>query len=700
LKQPVFIRIYSNQQLQEIKQFPDAQIIIGSGDDAQLQLEGEGLSSLHAMIEERTDGYYLTDLGSESGTFVEEQKIVEHKLETGSSFSLGSYTIEFFIGVPKPSKLQSKPPLLKHLDKAKPATPSLPTNKEIKVASPIKEKSSEKKTTGVETPVLPKTTTGSAPKKNTIENKDSGTTKKVNTKVPPAVQEKNTPIKGSKNEKFDPNKFSKRTFAPASEIKDLSNVISPATGSRVQVVVAWKERVLSTYYYNHGQSVSIGSSPANDIVVPLVGFSKTSFKLFSFEQSLKVYLSPEMKGEYTQHGHNLSLSELMMSNAFPKKGELFEVELAQNEMLKIGFASDEMHIYIKYAEESTKPIVGPFLDLSFSEFTSIIFAILTVAIFGLYMLIYSPDIEEELKQDQPIRRAVVTFRPPKVKPPTPPKKEAVVGRVAVRKPKPKKTKLRATSVKNIKKKSGKSAKVASSKPKKRRRRRGSARKGGAVKTGKSGSTAKTKTRNLKKFGMFGAFGGKGANTKLDKVFDGAGGISGLSGTNTGFSGQKSQRKGSNLGSRLKATGVSGKTSSTVAIGDVGTKGKGTGISGTGTGGFGSHQKVNVKLAGNEAEFIGTIDREAIRRVLNAEKRAFAHCYNVELKKNSNVYGKLKLQWTIIEGGEVEKVKVVSNTTGSKKIARCMMNKLENLRFPEPPPDQQATVVYPWVFSTQ
>ncbi len=677
MKPPVFLRIYFNNQLQEIMQFKDAQIVIGNGEEALLSLDHNDISPVHTIIEERPDNYYLTDMGSATGTLKNDERVVEAVIESGESFQVGPYKIEFFIGVPKPSLSSTKPPLLKHTKK----TPSQP-------ASLLKKEPSK-----LVVQLDPDTKVDEKPKAEEKPKTETSDSKKSN---PPIPKSTGIPIIPD----VKPTKYSKATFAPESKIKDINKVIKPGTGTRVEVTVAWQERILSTYYFSRGQEhVRIGSSLSNDIVVPLVGFSKSSFKLLSFADNAKVYLSSEMRGEYNQHGNDLIIADLMMNNAFPKVGEFYEVDLAQNEMIKITFPGDSIQIFVRYAEETSKPIPGPLLDLSFSEFTSILFAVATVAIFGLYMLIYSPEIDDPLKQDEPLRKAVVTFNPPKISRPPPvkqePKKQPPKKVVAQKK---KRATTRPTAVKNVNKKSGKAKPIARTDKKRRRSKIGSRKKGGAVKTGKSGATAKTRKKNLKKFTMLGAFGGGGANSKLDKVFSGGEGVAGLADSATGKSGQRTNRKGSGLGSRLKETG--GGAKSTVNIGGVGTKGKGTGSFGKGTGGFGQRKKVSVKLDSAEAEFIGRIDKEAIRRVLKQNSRAFRHCYNMELKKNSNLYGKVILQWTIVEGGEVENAKVASNALGSKKITRCMINKLEGLRFPEPPQNQQATIKYPWVFSTQ
>ena len=54
-----------------------------------------------------------------------------------------------------------------------------------------------------------------------------------------------------------------------------------------------KDRILSTYYFSReDEEVRIGSSPANDIVVPLVGFSKSSFASIIAKRTFVPPISP------------------------------------------------------------------------------------------------------------------------------------------------------------------------------------------------------------------------------------------------------------------------------------------------------------------------------------------------------------------------------------------------------------------------
>jgi hypothetical protein len=94
-----------------------------------------------------------------------------------------------------------------------------------------------------------------------------------------------------------------------------------------------------------------------------------------------------------------------------------------------------------------------------------------------------------------------------------------------------------------------------------------------------------------------------------------------------------------------------------------------------------------------------IDRELIRLKIRENVREFEHCYNLGLKEDKNLYGKIEVQWHIVDGGKVEKAIIKTSTIKNKTMETCMLTVLEKITFPEPPKDQIAEVIYPFVFSS-
>jgi outer membrane biosynthesis protein TonB len=325
------------------------------------------------------------------------------------------------------------------------------------------------------------------------------------------------------------------------------------------------------------------------------------------------------------------------------------------------------------------------------------------AILGLYMNIYTPSplLEDEAKLDEPIRKAVVTFQPrekkivevKEEKQEKPPEKPA---------PKPEKVRTSPKAHVETKGDPGAPSDVRPNPTLKQQKNKlvSSHKQGGAIKTApKEGANMKSEKPDPTKMGLLGVFGTKGTQAQINKAYSGSGELIGTADSATGYAGNADNRDGDNLGGKLKDTG-SGKGSSTVGIAGVGTKGRGTGGTGYGTGGIGTKGSVQINVGGQEADFSGSMDREAIRRVIREHLREIRNCYERELQRTPDLYGKVVITWDIVEGGRVSSAGVSRNEIGSANVGECIAARLKTWKFPDPPKDQVGRVSYPFVFSSQ
>ena len=754
MKQPILLRIFRENQLEGVKQFTDPQIIMGRHGDVQLELNDESVSPLHALIEERETGYYISDLGSQSGTFVSGHKIVEQKIESGQEFQVGSYRIQFFIGVPKPTKPPSpdvaqpetsassaaisssqtssppvtppkKPPLP---SSSKPVGSSLPPAAKPPLSSSSKPVGSSPPAAKLPLPSSSKPV-GSSPPAAKSSRQPPSSSKPVGSSLPPAAKSSRQPPSSSKpvgsslppaakpswqlpssstgpfsSSASKTSQVSKAvSFASPSLGREgrsgqsVSPIIRPDRGTVVEVLVAWRERVISSHHFNGKRTVTVGTNEKCDIIVPFLGSGKKRHQLLRIDSLATICVDQNISGDYIRDDlSKVSFADLVRKGRFSQTSNGYELQIAQGDMVRMGLHGDLISIYIRYVPETPKPLMAPILDLTSAEVTGVVLALVVSAVIGLYMMIYSPStIIDDEKADELMRRAVVTFTPPKK-----------IIRETIKKVTkvPTEKGERTTPPKPAKKEKAKSGRAAEVKPNRNKTRKKkkltSARSGGAKKTGKKGSGAKSQKVDPSQTGLLGVFGSKGTQKTLDQVYSGTGELQGVADTATGFSGQAEDRAGDDMGVRTKNTGAGGRGKSTVGISGVGTKGKGTGDFGQGQGGLNKKGRVVINMGGQEAEFVGSLDREAIRRVIRNNIKAIKNCYDRELNKNKNLYGKLVLRWNIIEQGRVTKAKVVSNSLGSPIVAKCIMTRLKTWRFPEPPPNTEGEVTYPFVFSSQ
>jgi pSer/pThr/pTyr-binding forkhead associated (FHA) protein len=70
-------------------------IKIGRSDQNDIIIDETDVSSVHAEVEFDYDGFYLTDLQSKNGTFIDGELIISRKLKDGNVITIGSYSLLF-----------------------------------------------------------------------------------------------------------------------------------------------------------------------------------------------------------------------------------------------------------------------------------------------------------------------------------------------------------------------------------------------------------------------------------------------------------------------------------------------------------------------------------------------------------------------------------------------------------------------------
>lgn len=700
MKKPVVLRIFKGDQLLGVKQFADlSQIVLGRAQgDVQVPLDDERVSLIHAAIEERDTGYFICDLGSENGTFKNGEPVLDAPIESGDIVQVGDFRIEFYIGAPKP-KAPSAPPTMEYASK-----PTIPDAPPPQATKPQASQSSKPTTSqAVEIGMAPAISPASL---DPFPTSDAGA---IGGSAALAGPRARAPRKGSTAG------HSKRTktFAPPSKYRDLRDFVKPSKGTVVEVLVAWRERIIESRHFNQAQTVTLGSNPGCDIVLPLLSSRVRKIKLLKIDRVAKVFVSPEMTGELVRGQTSSSFSDLLRQNKMLKDGAQYAISLEQGEMIRVEL-NDQISVIVRYTSDSPKPLVAPILDLTASETTGIILAAVLIAILRLYTFLYTPPVGlpgEDL--EEPVRIAVIatpTPIPPIAAPSTPaptpvatpPPTKATPQPTAAPKMQAAAVKPKAKTATNLttKQDPGKSANAAPNKNKTGPRQLTSPKQGGAIKTtSKEGSQMNSAKRDVSKSGVFSAFGGGGAQDKLAQETTGSGALVGLADAATGRSGQAENRAGQGLGSATKDTGMGGTGKAALGLnGGLGTSGRGSGNSGYGTGGLGNKAGTKIVTGGAGESFSGTIDREAIRRVLKANERTIRTCYERQLNRNPDLFGKLVLTWDIADGGRALNVHVGSNELGNAEVANCIMERLKTWKFPDPPPNQTVEVSYPWFFS--
>ncbi len=676
MKAPFIFRIYKNNQILFVKQFTDKdQVVFGSsamsGSEIDVDLESTEISAIHCLVEKRGSEFHICDLGSTQGTFKNGNQILDDVLASGDEFQIGPFKVSFFTGVPKPTHAQDSaevvvvtpPPVV-------PPPPRIEKTTVVKAADAV----------GIVKPTI--------------------TTQFVSQK----------PIQNLRSANKSPlqrRQRGERTFAPNSEYKNLNEFIKPSQGGVVEVIVSWKERILTTHHfqptgqYKVGQDIQLpeGTLPKNWVLIDCLSGANSE---------VNINLNESMKTEVHRSENIITLSE----NRYKlQQGEVVFIQLSNGMQLAIRFAP----------KTALVPLDSP-LILSSSEFTGILAALIFSVLLSLIVSVLSP--KDSDKEDEVERVAQVIFNkppipvapppaappvePPKAETPPPPKPPEVPKKIVAAEKKqdaqtkgdPKKPDVNAQKAQAA----GRANEVKPKDSKLKTKMFTSTKQGGAIKTGSTaGANAKSKEPDPTNAGLLSAFGSGGARSKLDKAYSGSGELLGAADKATGSSGFNENRAGDDLGSKFKDTGAGGKGTATQGIAGIGTKGLGTGMSATGSGsGLGAKDQVAIQAGGAEEEFVGSIDREAVRRAVRSSYAAFKSCYEREYKKDTKLEGKVVIRWEIHERGVARNAQVVNSasTINNSAVENCVRDRMLTIRFPEPPAGTVAEIVYPFLFQGQ
>jgi hypothetical protein len=698
LRPPVILRIFRGTQLVEVKQFDLEQIVIGHNAEVQIDLDDSSIAPIHSLIELRDSGYYICDLGSSTGTLKNGVSILDESISSGDEIGVGPFTLAFFVGVPKPI---SAPPSTKTMVGIKPQKPVTPVNEEsvLKKSEKPQEHHYKQNLRVVSEPVIeveeePQEAYEEIPAEVYADDVDAEH-EEVESEVIAYVD-----VPSHKHHKGH------KTFAPPSEIKDIRDFYRPQIGPIVEVIVAWKERVIDISHFRGSGPIKVGGDTLRKVNIPGSVLPDGASLADVQMGMMRVLVPPGAKFELIDLEGSLSIEELKEMNKVVPHGNGYIVTVDQEEMGILSFLDGQIQVLVRAIPDAPIPVPGPWIDFTAAEISGMFLAVIVVVLLSLYVSIYAPikvDAMEKQEEVKTIAKFVYSkppapppppppteVKPPPPPPPPPPKPKEVV---MDKKEAPKQASL---TKKELPKKPA-AAEKASLKPAASNMKQGGAKATGA----EMGANAKSAPRkDVTKTGLLSAFGGGGMRDEIDTAYSGSGDALGFANNAKGKSGINENRAGKDLGQQFKETGPGGRDTETQGIANVGTKGRSSGQSEYGTAAVGEKSGTSVAVGGKEEEFMGSIDREAVRRVVKAGSREIRGCYERQLIQNPNLEGKVVISWDIGEAGKVLKASVKSTTLNNPIVENCIVERLKSWRFPEPPAGLVATVQYPFMLMNQ
>jgi len=128
---------------------------------------------------------------------------------------------------------------------------------------------------------------------------------------------------------------------------------------------------------------------------------------------------------------------------------------------------------------------------------------------------------------------------------------------------------------------------------------------------------------------------------------------------------------------------------------------GGGIGALGAGGFGRGGQVGGTVKRASARSIGvqgSIDREAVAKVVNSHLQEVRACYERALLKDPGLAGKVVLEWSINTAGSVTTARTKSSTLRNGAVEACILQSLKEWKFPKAQ-GGMVIVSYPFLFNS-
>ena len=94
---------------------------------------------------------------------------------------------------------------------------------------------------------------------------------------------------------------------------------------------------------------------------------------------------------------------------------------------------------------------------------------------------------------------------------------------------------------------------------------------------------------------------------------------------------------------------------------------------------------------------GTIDRDAVARVINDHMHEVQSCYERALLKEPGLSGKASLEWTIGMNGRVTQVRTKMSTLRNPSVEGCIIGAIKSWAFPHPR-GGAVIISYPFIFN--
>jgi len=159
-----------------------------------------------------------------------------------------------------------------------------------------------------------------------------------------------------------------------------------------------------------------------------------------------------------------------------------------------------------------------------------------------------------------------------------------------------------------------------------------------------------------------------------------------------------------LGLRGTGRGAGGDGRGTIGAGEYGTLGHGCRGGhcsegtryGSGVGDeMGREGRTPPRMSVGRVEAIGTLSKEAIRRVIHRHRNEVKFCYEQGLQSRPDLQGRVSMRFMIAPSGAVQVAAVQSSSLGNQQVESCVTSAVRRWTFPQPEGGGTVMVTYPF-----
>jgi pSer/pThr/pTyr-binding forkhead associated (FHA) protein/outer membrane biosynthesis protein TonB len=690
-------------------EFVKEKIVLGRILSADVRIDDPRVSRIHALIEVRNDSILLTDLASTHGTFVNGQKVVEHKVKFGDVIKLGFQEIRVEKGsgkasVPSPLPQQGRPifdgeetkvdidrSMLESMDRRD------RVDRRKKDAFPEESRLEERRQGDRR-----------APQKVGPEGTPMPSAG-INTGVAgaPDVERRVGERRRGERRVFDITSLERRIEDRRGRRSDddilpeeLEKAFeSPDHARELEVTALWGDHILDVSNYFDPVVLTAGESPRNQYIIPSVGIPD-EFPLVTIEEDGTAYLAftGDMTGTVRARDKIYSIKDLKEEKFIKKYADYYVLGLKQDDFAKLSIGT--VNFFILYVRPAPRIKSPPIFERDVLLMRTAIGSLLFLVLLFTAVTLFPPPKPVTIEMI-PERFAKIVIKSRPVIPPAPKEKatsgvegkEAQQGGSVSGEGGPAKGPEGEAGRKDLPRKAEKPQVVMKqSRPKEKPQEQP---KQADTKPTTQPQRKLVDSNKAKSVGLLKAFNSSGIQKEVKNLLDsnegpeGDGGFDKFGKNISGIRGHSLEETGGAAGKGVKGVDAGG-TGKTVGIDGPSTKGLGRGYHGdgigegiSGPGRLGMKGEHAISIVSENVQVLSGLPKDVINAVVQRHRSEIRACYDAALQKNPALRGKVVVAFNIQPNGVVSYAAVKESTLGDSGLDNCIVSRVKSWNFPKP-----------------